>query len=361
MLRGLQRWETTALICAINAENDHSETTIEERLAVEGVTHIDTSPLNPPRTRPDVSQLPRAWELYTRALSVVRKLRSDLGQGIDPTAIDEAQQVTGGIVKLMQQQPEVFLLVHALKTHDEYSFTHSLNVAIMTMSIAQGIGLSGKQQLDLGMAALLHDIGKELVPDEVLNKPGKLTEEEWEVMQRHSVDGTKLLLGTHGAGALATVISYEHQLAYEQDNPDHGRWRLHLGSEMVCVADVYDALRSHRPYRAALPPDVSMRIMEEEAPKKFDATVFAGFRRMLGYYPPGTCVQLSDDTYALSQRSNPEELERPAVLVVLDRDREPLRPPVAVDLAAAEAMEAELSVVQIADPDELGIEPLDYV
>ena len=82
---------------------------------------------------------------------------------------------------------------------------------------------------------------------------------------------------------LAVIVAYGHQLAYETDDPDHGRWTLNFASQLICIADVYDALRSNRPYRAALPPDRAMQIMEQEAAGKFDAELFAGFRRMLGY------------------------------------------------------------------------------
>ena len=174
-------------------------------------------------------------------------------------------------------------------------------------------------------------------------------------MQRHGDDGARLLLESP-ANDLAFVVAYEHQLAYDDQHADFDRWPLHLVSEVVCLADVYDALRSVRPYRGALPPDVTMRIMEKDAKAKFDADLFAGFRRMLGYYPPGTCLKLTDGRIAVARTTNLLDPERPRVLVVRGADGEDLEPPEVLDLAAA-----NVGVEEVADPELLDIDPVDYL
>ena len=230
------------------------------------------------------------------------------------------------MVDVVQAQPQAFSLLYALKSPDDYSYTHSLNVTMLSLTIARWLELPHEMLTQVALAAILHDIGKVMVPDGVLNKPGKLTDEEWEVMQRHGDDGARLLLQS-SVGDLFIVVTYEHQLAYDERHTDLGRWPLHLVSELVCLADVYDALRSVRPYRASLPPDVAMKIMGEDAETKFDAGLLAGFRRTLGYYPPRTCLKLSDGRTAVAHTTNLLDPEHPWVLVVRTVDGNEIEPP----------------------------------
>ena len=226
---------------------------------------------------------------------------------------------------------------------------------MLSLTVARWLELPHETLTQVALAAILHDIGKVMVPSDVLNKPGKLTDAEWEVMQRHGDDGARLLLESP-ANDLAFVVAYEHQLAYDERHTDFGRWPLHLISELVCLADVYDALRSVRPYRDSLPPDVAMRIMEKEAKTKFDADLFAGFRRMLGYYPPGTCLKLSDGRMAVSRITNLLDPAHPRVLVIRGIDGKEIEPPEALDLA-----EVKIDVEEVVNPELLDIDPVDYL
>ncbi len=358
--RGLRRWEITSLVQALNAQTEADEG-IEALLAREGVQHVEAAPLTgrtgDPRGGSASSgpTLSRAWEVYSASLENMRQLKSRLSDGIDADAIAQAGCLAGDLVDVVQAQPQAFSLLYALKNHDDYSYTHSLNVAMLSLTIARWLELPHEMLTQVALAAILHDIGKVMVPDGVLNKPGKLTDEEWAVMQRHGDDGARLLLESP-VNDLVFVVAYEHQLAYDERHTDFGRWPLHLVSELVCLADVYDALRSVRPYRDSLPPDVAMRIMEEDAETKFDADLFAGFRRMLGYYPPGTCLRLSDGRTAVARTTNLLDPEHPRVLVVRTVDGDEIEPPEALDLA-----QAEIDVEEVADPELLDIDPVDYL
>lgn len=360
---GIRRWEINAFVRALNASQEELEAAggIEPLLASQGIEHVVAGPLKmsdaPGATVSRSEAMPQAWEVYSKGLRTVRRVRRDLVNGEEAKAVAAASGLATEMVRAVRDQPDVFLLLHALQEHDDYSFTHSLNVAMLSLTMARRMGVQGDALMDFAMAALLHDIGKELVPDEVLNKPGKLDEEEWEVMQRHSVDGAKLLLRSPSATDLAVVVAYEHQLAYEHDSPDHGQWALHFVSDVVCIADVYDALRSNRPYRAALPADRAMRIMEEEAPKKFDAALFQGFRRMIGHYPPGTCLRLGSGHLAVADRVNVDDPTRPSVLIVRDPQGSHVEPPLAIDLAK----QPSASIECVIDGDEFDLDPLDYL
>ncbi len=363
MRDGVRRWEINAFVGALNATQKELSAAggMKPLLAGQGIEHVVAGPLRlgkqkePGPTRREA--LPQAWQVYSKGLRTVRRVRRDLVSGEGARAVAASASLATEMVEAVRDQPDVFLLLHSLQRHDEYSFTHSLNVAMLSLTIARKMGINGAALVQMAMAALLHDIGKELVPDEVLNKPGKLTEEKWEVMQRHSADGTKLLLRSPSASDLSVVVAYEHQLAYEHDSPDHGQWELHFVSDVVCIADVYDALRSNRPYRAAVPADRAMKIMQEEASKKFDSALFRGFRRMVGHYPPGTCVRLASGHLAVADRVNPDDPTRPHILVVRDPDGHDVEPPRSIDLAS----QTSSSIESVIDGAQVHLDPLDYL
>lgn len=358
---GLQRWETRTLIDALGASEESIDAAggAEVVLHEAGVRSIRLGKLKVAEEAGRVelaTSLAHVWDLYTNGVAAVRRLRQGLEDGIDPAAFSDAREVAVGMVAAVDDHADAFLLLQALHKHDAYSYTHSLNVAMLAMAMVRSMDLPRDQWLDIGLAALLHDIGKELVPHEVLNKPGRLDEEEWEIMQRHSADGARLLMGHPDVPDLAIVVAYEHQLAYEPDNPDHGRWPLHLVSQIVCVADVYDALRSNRPYRDAVPPEEAMRIMTEEADQKFDPALFAGFRSMMGAYPPGSLVELDDDCVAISLGPGAEHPDLPRVLVVRDPHGTLLEPPLSFDLSLVPNPSPRRSRTV----EEVGIDPFDY-
>lgn len=360
---GLRRWEIAAFVEALNTpvEEGPQVSSIDRLLAERGVQHISAGPLvvddEEPQAEPDQGDgLPEAWALYDRTSREVARLRQEIAHTVSTAAVRRATQIARELVHAVRRQPDVFLLLYGLKRHDAYSFAHSVDVAILSLTIARGLGFNGAQLHRTGLAALLHDVGKELVPREILNKPGRLTDEEWEVMQRHGPEGARLLLRAPNTPPLAVVVAYEHHLAEEADDPDAGRWRLHLVSQIVSIADVYDALRSHRPYRAALPPDEAMRIMDQEASGRFDPHLLEGFRRFMGYYPPGTCLRLQDGRLAISCRSNTRAPDRPQVLVVREADGADCPVPYTLDLAE----EASCSVAEVVAAEAHDLDPLDY-
>lgn len=159
-----------------------------------------------------------------------------------------------------------------LKTHDEYTFVHTINVAILAAALAEAVGLAPSQVHDITSAALLHDVGKRRVPLELINKRGKLTDEERALMQRHPVDGAIIILQTPGLPAVASIVAYEHHAHMDgtgYPRMPHG-WRQHLAARIVQIADVYDALGTHRPYRPALSFDECFAIMSKDAGKIYE-------------------------------------------------------------------------------------------
>ena len=159
-----------------------------------------------------------------------------------------------------------------VKSHDEYTFVHTVNVAILSAALGEAVGMKPNQVFDLTLAALLHDVGKQRTPLEILNKPGKLDDAERKRMERHTVDGAAILLVRRGVPDFAPIVAFEHHA--NLDGTGYPRLprdqRPHLASQIVHVCDIFDALRTNRPYRAALEAPKVRSMLLELAGKAFD-------------------------------------------------------------------------------------------
>jgi len=177
-----------------------------------------------------------------------------------------------------------------VKHHDEYTFVHTVNVAILSAALGEAVGMSNNQVFDLILAALLHDVGKQRTPLAILNKPGQLDEAERRRMQQHTFDGAAILLGRRGVPDMAPIVAFEHHANIDGTGyPNLGRaGRPHLASQVVHVADVFDALRTNRPYRAALGENKVRGILLEGAGKQFDTALVDLFLERVVRLPPSS-------------------------------------------------------------------------
>lgn len=166
----------------------------------------------------------------------------------------------------------------SLKSHDEYTFVHTINVALLSTALAEEVGMRGDPLLDLTVAAVLHDIGKRMIPKSVLNKEGKLTDDEWKIIQRHPVDGARLLYGAPDIPAVAPIVAFEHHMYPDGGYPRvAGGWKMHLASRIVQVADVFDALRTDRPYRAGMSLQEALDILQKDAGTRYEHALLEAF------------------------------------------------------------------------------------
>lgn len=306
---------------------------------------------------PELDSLFRAWESYSAGLKIIRGLKSVARESGSLRDMGNVRELAFDLTALALQETRPLLAAHSLMQHDDYSFTHSLNVAMLTLALAQNLPFEPEDLREIAIAALLHDIGKERIPTEILNKPGKLTADEWAIMNTHGLEGARMLSDADGIGDLAPLVAYEHHLAYHADLREDD-WEPHLVSQLVSIADVYDALRSIRPYRGAIPPDEVMRMMEEDAGTKFEPSLFAGFKAMAGYYPPGTLLRLESGRLAVAFASNPHTPDLPQVVIVREADGTEPADPESLSLAAPGVEER---IVELADADIEGVEPLNYL
>jgi HD-GYP domain-containing protein (c-di-GMP phosphodiesterase class II) len=217
---------------------------------------------------------------------------------------------------------DAFMGLTSIKMYDEYTFAHSVNTSILAISLGSFLSLEKRQIAVLGVAGLLHDIGKVALPLEIINKPGKLSDEEWGIIQQHPVEGALVLADVPGVTKMAMVAAFEHH----QHGDSHGYPRVevghlpHLFSQIVSLADAYEAITANRVYYSSrTTPDQAIRILLKNRGKIFDPILVKAFVNMIGLFPVGTILKLNTGEVGLVTHQT-RDLMRPRVLLLTKFD-----------------------------------------
>jgi putative nucleotidyltransferase with HDIG domain len=226
------------------------------------------------------------------------------------------------LAQAVAQNRTALLALTALKSYDNYTFTHMVNVSILTMGQARAVGIDGPLLREFGLAGLMHDIGKVRTPPEILNKPAKLTDAEFTIMRRHVVDGAEILRRTPEIPTIAPVVAFEHHLRHDGSGYPAGvrRQTLNLATSMCSISDVFDAMRSQRKYQKASPTDRIRAVLEGNDGQHFDKHLVRRFVQLIGIYPPGNMVRLNTGEVAVVLRVYAPDPHRPRVRVLFGRD-----------------------------------------
>jgi len=200
----------------------------------------------------------------------------------------EAESIVRSLSVAMHGDSQMLLPLLTLKEFDQYTTTHALNVSVLSMGLAEFMGLSPREVRSYGVAGMLHDLGKVRVPKDILTKPGKLTPEEWALMRSHTVEGARLILQSDQNLDVAALVAFEHHIMINGGGyPDrHYRCDCHRASTLVHVCDVYDALRTKRPYRDAWEPATTLSYIERGIGTEFDPDVGKAFIAMMAKWEP---------------------------------------------------------------------------
>jgi HD-GYP domain-containing protein (c-di-GMP phosphodiesterase class II) len=207
-------------------------------------------------------------------------LRAKLHKKIDVRSVDD---MVKGFIKGFRQEINPLGLLASLKSVNEYTFTHVTNVCILTMSLAENLGFTGEHLHQIGVASLLHDIGKIFIPDEILSKPGMLTPEERSAIETHTVKGARYLMGIEGIPKLAVLAALEHHQKFDGNGYPSikGGWTPNITSQLIGVADVFDALRSRRSYREPVPQEKIIAMLTKEKGTSFNPMIVDRFIKMI--------------------------------------------------------------------------------
>src|SRR3954469_11045934 len=241
-----------------------------------------------------------------------------------------------------------------------------VNVAIPTMGQARALGSDRTLPREVGMSALMHDIGKVRTPKEILNKPDKLTDDEFVIMRRHVVDGAEILRRTPEMPILAPIVAFEHHLRLDGSGYPFAvkRESMNLGSMLCAISDVYDAMRSQRAYQQAHPTDRIIAVLKRNEGAQLDQNLVRRFVQLLGIYPPGNLVKLSTGEVAVVLRVHAPDPHRPRVRVIFTTDGKRLELPFERNLweLQRDVDDSQLqSVVAPVDAADYHIDPLTFL
>ena len=305
-------------------------------LEARGVRAIDvaeTTTLEDPTSEAQNREVrARARESYDAGLSAMRDLESQakLGRVLE---VGPLQRIVESMLGNLLQDPAAVLGLTAIKGHDSYTLNHSINVCILSISLGTALGLDTEDMHSLGLAALLYDIGKVRVSEEVLLKTGPLTAEEWALVKRHSQEGADLLKRLQLEDKMPMIVAFEHHQRHDlMGYPDSAGSEQHLFSKIVAVCDAYDAMTTSRPFRREIRPDKALAVLMQGRGKAYDSGVTKALVAMLGIYPMGAVVKLDDDSTAVVYRVNNDDLLHPRVKLLADTTGRWLEVPEIVDL-----------------------------
>jgi len=261
----------------------------------------------------------QAKRIHNEAIRVVSGLMEDarLGQQID---LERARPVIGEMVGSIFRNQNALMGLARIRHMDRYTFEHSVNVSVLMVSFARSLELEQTLIQEIGMGALLHDIGKIKVPQEILNKPGRLTEDEFAVMRSHVTHSRDTLAVVPGLPAAALAVAAEHHERVDGSGYPDGKAgdAISLYGKMSAIVDVYDAITSDRVYHKGMEPHEALRKLLEWSSHHFEPQLVRQFIRCVGIYPVGALVLLQSGRLGVVVETGRKELPQPVVRVVMD-------------------------------------------
>jgi putative nucleotidyltransferase with HDIG domain len=335
-------------------------TPLADRLAAADVRRIVIGKLSIEDVEQDQVGIEAARRVYNTAVESAESLWDQAKAGDKPDP-DTARRIIDSLANIVNQDRTSLMALTALKKYDNYTFTHMVNVAALAMAQARALNMEGPLLREFGFAALMHDIGKVNTPLEVLNKPGKLTGEEFDVMKQHVVDGAHILRRTPEMPALAPIVAFEHHLKQDLSGyPENiGHRKLNVCTMIVSIADVFDALRSNRPYREGLATTRIKAIMAEQGNPAFNQVLLRRFVNLMGLFPIGTIVRLNTEEIGVVTAEHPEDPFRPQVKILYDSRGEKLEAPWLANTWERDSRgDFPRAVVESVDPDSVELDPL---
>jgi len=346
---GLLLSEFTAFITMLNDDpvKINAQGSISEALHERMIEHITSKD---------------AREVYNNAVNAVGEVLQEARLGRIPK-VSRAKSAVADLKKMILSDRPALLALTLIKSYDNYLFNHSVNVSVLALALAREMQLSETDLSDIGLAGLLHDVGKTLTPKSITLKPGTLNRDEWGIMRQHPVKSEEIVRQMEGVSEQVARMVREHHVnfdlsGYPELEPGQ---RPHPYSKIITITDVYDAITTMRPYQKPYNPREAMRIMEGLSGKVIDPKYFELFVKALGIYPIGTLIRLDTNEVAVVVETYGQAPLTPRIRIVFDPEGVPLPRPLEIDLSKAESYEGDPKfIVSTVDPLLYNVDPSAY-
>ncbi len=302
-------------------------------------------------------EMDKARDVTRMVRNTVESLFRDaqLGRNLDAQRIDTAVR---SVHESLDRNPGALLSLVRIKRADEYTYMHSVAVSALMAQLAKTLGMDDAAQHQAATAGLLHDIGKVGVPNEILNKPGRLTEDEFTAVRNHPRNGYELLArGGEFDDVALDVCLHHHERIDGRGYPDRLKGdEITLFAKMGAICDIYDAISSNRPYKSAWTPFESLRQMASWGKGHLDHEIFRAFVRSVGVYPVGTIVKLKSNRLAIVTEQNENELRKPVLKAFYSTQLHERIEPRFIQLGKGHE-----EIVSVEDPESWNLPPIDQL
>ncbi|MEH6626279.1 MAG: HD-GYP domain-containing protein [Motiliproteus sp.] len=293
--------------------------------------------VKPPASKPAeyYQELSRAITLSRDASQLINNTMNDVRLG-KQVKLEQTSKTVERMTQSLMRNPNALMGLGRIRDADQYTFEHSVSICTLMVAFAQYLKLDADAVHQIGIGAMLHDIGKIQVPDEILNKPGKLTDAEFDIMRGHAELSRQLLEKAPGITPIALAVAAEHHERYDGSGYPLGLKgdEISLYGQMAAIVDVYDAITSDRCYHKGMPPTVALRKIYEWSKFHFNPGLAQRFIRFVGVYPAGSVVELKSNLIALVLSKDSKDPLNPSVLVVYDTESKKMITPTERNLKA---------------------------
>ncbi|MBU0900255.1 HD-GYP domain-containing protein [bacterium] len=282
-----------------------------------------------------IEEIPKVISKETKkeAIDHVSKVMEDIKYGRTING-QETKKAMKGMIKELTENKEAMLELEKIKEYDKYTFTHSLNVCILSLLIGLELRLSQDQLEELGVGALLHDVGKTFINNNIINKEEHLDSREYEEIKKHPLYSYKIISQDQSIGEMPKIIAYQHHERYNGFGYPQGLkdTKINKYAVMVSLGDVYDALIADRVYKRGLLPYEAMKIIIGSSGTDFDPNITSSFVRCMSIYPSGSLVRLNTGEIAMVVKVSKQSIIRPFIRIVLDSQGEICKETIEIDL-----------------------------
>lgn len=311
----------------------------------------------PPPGSPETARF--AQKLFIHAIDQTKRLLADVSHDRQLDSV-QVRGLVGQLMTTVEHNEDVVQYLMRLKAYDEYTYTHGISLSALSLLLGKHLGLSAEERELMGLAGLVHDVGKCMLPLEILNKPGKLTAEEFATIKSHPLMGYEYIKRQGGIVADACRAALEHHERLDGTGYPNGLSGAQIQpmSSMLAIVDVYDALTSNRCYHTGMSPHAALKLLYQDRDKHFPADILERFIKCMGVYPAWSSVQLKNGLYGVVTPRKPDNPLFPEVLLLTDQHHHPVtRIKVNTWQACKLLGQPEYEIMRHVEPEEMNAPP----